>query len=197
MKGFILKNNQTILNLTSYKKPSLDINYLSLLGRIYRLTEMLNKRVRVLSEWNELIEKLIKEDIKKINIELNERINQLNNISYSIKNKKEIYKVRIDVLTQKNGYKFYRGRINIPKNDRINFNLKTPRKEFLIKRNEVRILVKKVNGKKPTISMGVINKPTFIINGQKVINTQLGREFQYLVYEKYLNYLKNKINQIK
>jgi len=192
--GFIKSKKGIKLNLTSYTKEKEVLNYISLLGRVYRLKKMLEKREKVIKEWKDDIKSLIIKDIENIQLEISERIGQLNNISNNTRNKKEIYKVRLDVFVQKNGSKFYRGRINIPKTDREVFKLKQPRKEFLIKRNEVRILVRKINNQKPILPLGIINKPTFIINGTKLTESTLGREFQYLVYEKYINYLKNRIN---
>lgn len=192
--GFIKSKKGIKLNLTSYTKEKEVLNYISLLGRVYRLKKMLEKREKVIKEWKDDIKSLIIKDIENIQSEISERIGQLNNISNNTRNKKEIYKVRLDVFIQKNGSKFYRGRINIPKTDRDVFKLKQPRKEFLIKRNEVRILVRKINNQKMILPVGIINKPTFIINGIKLTDSTLGREFQYLVYEKYINYLKNRIN---
>ena len=192
--GFIKSKKGIKLNLTSYTKEKEVLNYISLLGRVYRLKKMLEKREKVIKEWKDDIKSLIIKDIENIQLEISERIGQLNNISNNTRNKKEIYKVRLDVFIQKNGSKFYRGRINIPKTDRDVFKLKQPRKEFLIKRNEVRILVRKINNQKMILPVGIINKPTFIINGIKLTDSTLGREFQYLVYEKYINYLKNRIN---
>lgn len=191
-KGFINTNKRIKLDLTFYSKDKKEVNYLSLLGRVHRLKNMLEKREKVIKEWNEEIKTLIQQDILKIKSEISERIVQLNNISFTSKNKKEVYKVRLDVIVQKNGSKFYRGRINIPKTDRENFKLKQPRKEFLIRRNEVRILVRKLNNQKQNIPVNIVNKPTYVINGVKLQNSLLGREFQYLVYEKYINYLTNR-----
>ena len=150
-KGFIKTNKGVKLDLTFHSDDREGRNYLSLLGRIHRLKKMLEKREMVIKEWSDEIKILIQQDILKIKSEISERIIQLNSITYTSKNKKEVYKVRLDVTVQKNGSKFYRGRINIPKSDRVNFKLKQPRKEFLIKRNEVRILVRKLNNQKQNI----------------------------------------------
>ena len=86
---------------------------------------------------------------------------------------KEVYKISLDVQTQKNGSKFYRGRIKIPQSDRENFQLKTPRKEFLIKRNEMKTLVARMNHLKQNIPNSIINRPTKLINGVSIMKSNI------------------------
>lgn len=193
MSGFILRGKSLNLSLNLYTEENKELPFLSLIGRLYRLQNMLEKRQIVLSEWESEIKNLISQDIIKIQKELVRRRRELRDVENKISHKKEVYKVRLDVITQKNGSKFYRGRINIPKTDRENFNLKTPRKEFLINRNEIKILVGRMKHLKLPVSESIIRRPTKIVNGKKILDTPLGQELQYLVYEKYVQFLKDKL----
>ena len=141
------------------------------------------------------LEKLIKEQngrviLAKMNIDESPEVAQQLKIQ-----SKEVYKISIDVQTQKNGSKFYRGRIKIPQSDRENFQLKTPRKEFLIKRNEMKTLVGRMNHFKQNIPLSIINRPVKILNGLPITKSNIGSEMQYLIYEKYIEFLKGKLSK--
>jgi len=180
------------INLYTEEKGKLD--YLSLIGRYYRLKKMYEKREMIILDWNEIISNLLKTDLEKIKQELVIRQSQLSETKSKI-NSKDVYKIKIDVQTQKNGSKFFRGRIKIPLADRNNFQLKTPRKEFLIKRNEMKTLVGRMNHLKENIPISIINRPAKNLNGKPIEKTKIGSEIQYLIYEKYISYLKNKLSK--
>ena len=192
MEGFNLKGKNLRLSINLYTPEKRKLDYLSLIGRYYRLKKMFEKRELILKEWNDKISKLIVGDIENIKIELLARQSQLKISQLKIQSK-EVYKISIDVQTQKNGSKFYRGRIKIPQSDRENFQLKTPRKEFLIKRNEMKTLVGRMNHLKQNIPLSIINRPVKILNGLPITKSNIGSEMQYLIYEKYIEFLKGKL----
>ena len=192
MNGFNLKSNTIALNITLFKKEEKKLPYLNLLGRYYQLERMLEKRKYVLSDWID-VKKIIEKDIEEIKLEIVNRILQLRNVN-EIKSSFKVIKISIDILKQKNGSKFYRGRIKIPKEHRESFNLKTPRKEFLIKRKEIMILVNRFNKKREEYPKSIINNPKLKITEKNIEDTALGREMQYLVYEKYISFIKSKFN---
>lgn len=192
MEGFNLKGKNLRLSINLYTPEKRKLDYLSLIGRYYRLKKMFEKRELILKEWNDKISKLLVADIENIKIELLARQSQLKISQLKIQSK-EVYKISIDVQTQKNGSKFYRGRIKIPQSDRENFQLKTPRKEFLIKRNEMKTLVGRMNHLKQNIPLSIINRPVKILNGLPITKSNIGSEMQYLIYEKYIEFLKGKL----
>ena len=192
MEGFLIRGKKLSLNLTLFNSIEKKLPYLNLLGRYYQLDRMLDKRKIVLNDWIE-VKKLIESDINEIKLELTNRILQLRNVN-EIKSSFKVIKISIDILKQKNGSKFYRGRIKIPKEHRENFNLKTPRKEFLIKRKEIMILVNRFNKKREEYPKSIINNPKLKITEKNIEDTALGREMQYLVYEKYISFIKSKFN---
>lgn len=192
MEGFLIRGKKLSLNLTLFNSIEKKLPYLNLLGRYYQLDRMLDKRKIVLNDWIE-IKKLIESDINEIKLELTNRILQLRNVN-EIKSSFKVIKISIDILKQKNGSKFYRGRIKIPKEHRESFNLKTPRKEFLIKRKEIMILVNRFNKKREEYPKSIINNPKLKITEKNIEDTALGREMQYLVYEKYISFIKSKFN---
>jgi hypothetical protein len=192
MNGFNIKSNKIALNISSFKKEEKKLPYLNLLGRYYQLERMLEKRKSVLSDWSE-IKKIIENDIEEIKLEITNRILQIRNVN-EVKSSFKVIKISIDVLKQKNGSKFYRGRIKIPKEHRESFNLKTPRKEFLIKRKEIMILVNRFNKKREDYPKSIINNPKLKIGDRNIEDTALGREMQYLIYEKYITFIKSKFN---
>jgi len=194
MEGFNLKGKNLRLSINLYTPEKRKLDYLSLIGRYYRLKKMFEKRELILKEWNDKISKLLVADIENIKIELLARQSQLKISQLKIQSK-EVYKISIDVQTQKNGSKFYRGRIKIPQSDRENFQLKTPRKEFLIKRNEMKTLVGRMNHFKQNIPLSIINRPVKILNGLPITKSSIGSEMQYLVYEKYIEFLKGKLSK--
>lgn len=194
MEGFNLKGKNLRLSINLYTPEKRKLDYLSLIGRYYRLKKMFEKRELILKEWNDKISKLLVADIENIKIELLARQSQLKISQLKIQSK-EVYKISIDVQTQKNGSKFYRGRIKIPQSDRENFQLKTPRKEFLIKRNEMKTLVGRMNHFKQNIPLSIINRPIKILNGLPITKSSIGSEMQYLVYEKYIEFLKGKLSK--
>jgi len=194
MEGFNLKGKNLRLSINLYTPEKRKLDYLSLIGRYYRLKKMFEKRELILKEWNDKISKLLVADIENIKIELLARQSQLKISQLKIQSK-EVYKISIDVQTQKNGSKFYRGRIKIPQSDRENFQLKTPRKEFLIKRNEMKTLVGRMNHFKQNIPLSIINRPVKILNGLPITKSNIGSEMQYLVYEKYIEFLKGKLSK--
>jgi len=194
MKGFNLKGKKLTLSINLYSEEKGKLDYLSLIGRYYRLKKMYEKREMIILDWNEVISNLLKTDLEKIKQELVIRQSQLSETKSKI-NSKDVYKIKIDVQTQKNGSKFFRGRIKIPLADRNNFQLKTPRKEFLIKRNEMKTLVGRMNHLKENIPISLINRPVKILNGKPIEKTKIGSELQYLIYEKYISYLKNKLSK--
>ena len=194
MEGFNLKGKNLRLSINLYTPEKRKLDYLSLIGRYYRLKKMFEKRELILKEWNDKISKLLVADIENIKIELLARQSQLKISQLKIQSK-EVYKISIDVQTQKNGSKFYRGRIKIPQSDRENFQLKTPRKEFLIKRNEMKTLVGRMNHFKQNIPLSIINRPVKILNGLPITKSSIGSEMQYLVYEKYIEFLKGKLTK--
>jgi len=192
MEGFLIRGKKLNLNLTLFNNIEKKLPYLNLLGRYYQLDRMLEKRKIVLNDWIE-VKKLIESDIDEIKLELTNRILQLRNVN-EIKSSFKVIKISIDILKQKNGSKFYRGRIKIPKEHRESFNLKTPRKEFLIKRKEIMILVNRFNKKREEYPKSIINNPKLKISEKNIEDTALGREMQYLVYEKYISFIKSKFN---
>ena len=192
MEGFNLKGKNLRLSINLYTPEKRKLDYLSLIGRYYRLKKMFEKRELILKEWNDKISKILVADIENIKIELLARQSQLKISQLKIQSK-EVYKISIDVQTQKNGSKFYRGRIKIPQSDRENFQLKTPRKEFLIKRNEMKTLVGRMNHLKQNIPLSIINRPVKILNGLPITKSNIGSEMQYLIYEKYIEFLKGKL----
>ena len=192
MEGFLIRGKKLSLNLTLFNSIEKKLPYLNLLGRYYQLDRMLDKRKIVLNDWIE-VKKLIESDINEIKLELTNRILQLRNVN-EIKSSFKVIKISIDILKQKNGSKFYRGRIKIPKEHRESFNLKTPRKEFLIKRKEIMILVNRFNKKREEYPKSIINNPKLKITEKNIEDTALGREMQYLVYEKYISFIKSKFN---
>jgi bifunctional DNA-binding transcriptional regulator/antitoxin component of YhaV-PrlF toxin-antitoxin module len=192
MEGFLIRGKKLSLNLTLFNSIEKKLPYLNLLGRYYQLDRMLEKRKIVLNDWIE-VKKLIESDIDKIKLELTNRILQLRNVN-EIKSSFKVIKISIDILKQKNGSKFYRGRIKIPKEHRESFNLKTPRKEFLIKRKEIMILVNRFNKKREEYPKSIINNPKLKISEKNIEDTALGREMQYLIYEKYISFIKTKFN---
>lgn len=194
MEGFNLKGKNLRLSINLYTPEKKKLDYLSLIGRYYRLKKMYEKRELILKEWNDKISKLLVGDIENIKIELLARQSQLKISQLKIQSK-EVYKISIDVQTQKNGSKFYRGRIKIPQSDRENFQLKTPRKEFLIKRNEMKTLVARMNHLKQNIPLSIINRPVAILNGVSITKSNIGSEMQYLIYEKYIEFLKGKLSK--
>lgn len=194
MEGFNLKGKNLRLSINLYTPEKRKLDYLSLIGRYYRLKKMFEKRELILKEWNDKISKILVADIENIKIELLARQSQLK-ISQLKIHSKEVYKISIDVQTQKNGSKFYRGRIKIPQSDRENFQLKTPRKEFLIKRNEMKTLVGRMNHLKQNIPLSIINRPVKILNGLPITKSNIGSEMQYLIYEKYIEFLKGKLTK--
>jgi hypothetical protein len=194
MEGFNLKGKNLRLSINLYTPEMRKLDYLSLIGRYYRLKKMFEKRELILKEWNDKISKLLVADIENIKIELLARQSQLKISQLKIQSK-EVYKISIDVQTQKNGSKFYRGRIKIPQSDRENFQLKTPRKEFLIKRNEMKTLVGRMNHFKQNIPLSIINRPVKILNGLPITKSNIGSEMQYLIYEKYIQFLKGKLSK--
>jgi len=194
MKGFNLKGKKLTLSINLYSEEKGKLDYLSLIGRYYRLKKMYEKREMIILDWNEVISNLLKTDLEKIKQELVIRQSQLSETKSKI-NSKDVYKIKIDVQTQKNGSKFFRGRIKIPLADRNNFQLKTPRKEFLIKRNEMKTLVGRMNHLKENIPISIINRPAKNLNGKPIEKTKIGSEIQYLIYEKYISYLKNKLSK--
>jgi bifunctional DNA-binding transcriptional regulator/antitoxin component of YhaV-PrlF toxin-antitoxin module len=192
MEGFLIRGKKLSLNLTLFNSIEKKLPYLNLLGRYYQLDRMLEKRKIVLNDWIE-VKKLIESDIDEIKLELTNRILQLRNVN-EIKSSFKVIKISIDILKQKNGSKFYRGRIKIPKEHRESFNLKTPRKEFLIKRKEIMILVNRFNKKREEYPKSIINNPKLKISEKNIEDTALGREMQYLIYEKYISFIKTKFN---
>jgi hypothetical protein len=194
MEGFNLKGKNLRLSINLYTPEKRKLDYLSLIGRYYRLKKMFEKRELILKEWNDNISKLLVADIENIKVELLARQSQLKISQLKIQSK-EVYKISIDVQTQKNGSKFYRGRIKIPQSDRENFQLKTPRKEFLIKRNEMKTLVGRMNHLKQNIPLSIINRPVKILNGLPITKSNIGSEMQYLIYEKYIEFLKGKLSK--
>jgi bifunctional DNA-binding transcriptional regulator/antitoxin component of YhaV-PrlF toxin-antitoxin module len=192
MEGFLIRGKKLSLNLTLFDSIEKKLPYLNLLGRYYQLDRMLEKRKIVLNDWIE-VKKLIESDIDEIKLELTNRILQLRNVN-EIKSSFKVIKISIDILKQKNGSKFYRGRIKIPKEHRESFNLKTPRKEFLIKRKEIMILVNRFNKKREEYPKSIINNPKLKISEKNIEDTALGREMQYLIYEKYISFIKTKFN---
>jgi hypothetical protein len=194
MEGFNLKGKNLRLSINLYTPEKRKLDYLSLIGRYYRLKKMFEKRELILKEWDDKISKLLVADIENIKIELLARQSQLKISQLKIQSK-EVYKISIDVQTQKNGSKFYRGRIKIPQSDRENFQLKTPRKEFLIKRNEMKTLVGRMNHFKQNIPLSIINRPVKILNGLPITKSNIGSEMQYLIYEKYIQFLKGKLSK--
>lgn len=194
MEGFNLKGKNLRLSINLYTPEKRKLDYLSLIGRYYRLKKMFEKRELILKEWNDKISKILVADIENIKIELLARQSQLKISQLKIQSK-EVYKISIDVQTQKNGSKFYRGRIKIPQSDRENFQLKTPRKEFLIKRNEMKTLVGRMNHLKQNIPLSIINRPVKILNGLPITKSNIGSEMQYLIYEKYIEFLKGKLTK--
>jgi hypothetical protein len=194
MEGFNLKGKNLRLSINLYTPEKRKLDYLSLIGRYYRLKKMFEKRELILKEWNDKISKLLVADIENIKVELLARQSQLK-ISQLKTQSKEVYKISLDVQTQKNGSKFYRGRIKIPQSDRENFQLKTPRKEFLIKRNEMKTLVGRMNHLKQNIPLSIINRPVKILNGLPITKSNIGSEMQYLIYEKYIEFLKGKLSK--
>jgi bifunctional DNA-binding transcriptional regulator/antitoxin component of YhaV-PrlF toxin-antitoxin module len=192
MEGFLIRGKKLNLNLTLFNNIEKKLPYLNLLGRYYQLDRMLEKRKTVLNDWIE-VKKLIESDIDEIKLELTNRILQLRNVN-EIKSSFKVIKISIDILKQKNGSKFYRGRIKIPKEHRESFNLKTPRKEFLIKRKEIMILVNRFNKKREEYPKSIINNPKLKISEKNIEDTALGREMQYLIYEKYISFIKTKFN---
>lgn len=194
MDGFNLKGKNLRLSINLYTPEKRKLDYLSLIGRYNRLKKMFEKRELILKEWNDKISKLLVTDIENIKIELLARQSQLKISQLKIQSK-EVYKISIDVQTQKNGSKFYRGRIKIPQSDRENFQLKTPRKEFLIKRNEMKTLVGRMNHLKQNIPLSIINRPVKILNGLPITKSNIGSEMQYLIYEKYIEFLKGKLTK--
>ena len=194
MEGFNLKGKNLRLSINLYTPEKRKLDYLSLIGRYYRLKKMFEKRELILKEWNDKISKILVADIENIKIELLARQSQLK-ISQLKIHSKEVYKISIDVQTQKNVSKFYRGRIKIPQSDRENFQLKTPRKEFLIKRNEMKTLVGRMNHLKQNIPLSIINRPVKILNGLPITKSNIGSEMQYLIYEKYIEFLKGKLTK--
>ena len=194
MEGFNLKGKNLRLSINLYTPEKRKLDYLSLIGRYYRLKKMFEKRELILKEWNDKISKLLVADIENIKIELLARQSQLKISQLKIQSK-EVYKISIDIQTQKNGSKFYRGRIKIPQSDRENFQLKTPRKEFLIKRNEMKTLVGRMNHLKQNIPLSIINRPVKILNGLPITKSNIGSEMQYLIYEKYIEFLKGKLTK--
>ena len=194
MEGFNLKGKNLRLSINLYTPEKRKLDYLSLIGRYYRLKKMFEKRELILKEWDDKISKLLVADIENIKIELLARQSQLKISQLKIQSK-EVYKISIDVQTQKNGSKFYRGRIKIHQSDRENFQLKTPRKEFLIKRNEMKTLVGRMNHFKQNIPLSIINRPVKILNGLPITKSNIGSEMQYLIYEKYIQFLKGKLSK--
>jgi hypothetical protein len=194
MEGFNLKGKNLRLSINLYTPEKRKLDYLSLIGRYYRLKKMLEKRELILKEWDNKISNILITDFENIKIELLARQSQLKISQLKIQSK-EVYKINIDVQTQKNGSKFYRGRIKIPQLDRENFQLKTPRKEFLIKRNEMKILVGRMNHLKQNIPISIINRPVKILNGLPITKSNIGSEMQYLIYEKYVNFLKGRLTK--
>jgi hypothetical protein len=194
MEGFNLKGKNLRLSINLYTPEKRKLDYLSLIGRYYRLKKMFEKRELILKEWNDKISKLLVADIENIKVELLARQSQLKISQLKIQSK-EVYKISLDVQTQKNGSKFYRGRIKIPQSDRENFQLKTPRKEFLIKRNEMKTLVGRMNHFKQNIPLSIINRPVKILNGLPITKSNIGSEMQYLIYEKYIEFLKGKLSK--
>jgi hypothetical protein len=194
MEGFNLKGKNLRLSINLYTPEKRKLDYLSLIGRYYRLKKMFEKRELILKEWNDKISKLLVADIENIKVELLARQSQLKISQLKIQSK-EVYKISLDVQTQKNGSKFYRGRIKIPQSDRENFQLKTPRKEFLIKRNEMKTLVGRMNHLKQNIPLSIINRPVKILNGLPITKSNIGSEMQYLIYEKYIEFLKGKLSK--
>ena len=177
MEGFNLKGKNLRLSINLYTPEKRKLDYLSLIGRYYRLKKMFEKRELILKEWNDKISKLLVADIENIKIELLARQSQLKISQLKIQSK-EVYKISIDVQTQKNGSKFYRGRIKIPQSDRENFQLKTPRKEFLIKRNEMKTLVGRMNHFKQNIPLSIINRPIKILNGLPITKSIIVSEMK-------------------
>ena len=194
MEGFIIKEKSLRLSINLYKPDKSKLDYLSLLGRFYRLKKMYEKREMILKEWNDKISKILLTDLENVKEELVIRQTQLSESHSKIKTK-EVYQISLDIQTQKNGSKFYRGRIKIPLSDRKNFKLITPRKEFLIKRNEMKILVGRMNHLKKNIPLSIINRPVKILNGTPINKTLIGSEMQYLIYEKYIKFLNEKISK--
>lgn len=194
MEGFNLKGKKIRLSINLYTSEKSKLDYLNLIGRYYKLKKMVEKRELILQEWNTKIHKLLISDLENIKSELLTRQTQLQTSQLKIQSK-DVYKISLDVQTQKNGSKFYRGRIKIPQSDRHNFHLKTPRKEFLIKRNEMKILVSRMNHLKQDIPLSIINRPVKILKGVLITRTKIGSEMQYLIYEKYINFLKGKLTQ--
>lgn len=194
MEGFNLKGKNLRLSINLYTPEKRKLDYLSLIGRYYRLKKMYEKRQLIIKEWEEKISKLLIADLDNIKIELLARQSQLKTSQLKIQTK-EVYRISIDVQTQKNGSKFYRGRIKIPQSDRENFQLKTPRKEFLIKRNEMKTLVARMNHLKQNIPISIINRPIKVLNGIPIDKSQIGSEMQYLIYEKYIEFLKAKLSK--
>jgi hypothetical protein len=194
MEGFNLKGKKIRLSINLYTSEKDKLDYLNLIGRYYKLKKMFEKRELILQEWNTKIHNLLISDLENIKSELLTRQNQLQTSQLKIQSK-DVYKISLDVQTQKNGSKFYRGRIKIPQSDRNNFHLKTPRKEFLIKRNEMKILVSRMNHLKQDIPLSIINRPVKILKGVLITRTKIGGEMQYLIYEKYINFLKSKLTK--
>ena len=73
MSGFILRGKSLNLSLNLYTEETKELPFLSLIGRLYRLQHMLEKRQIVLSEWESEIKNLINQDIIKIQKELTRR----------------------------------------------------------------------------------------------------------------------------
>jgi hypothetical protein len=194
MDGFNLKGKNLRLSINLYTPEKGKLNYLNLIGRYYRLKKMFEKRELILQEWNNKFHKILLTDLENIKLELITRQSQIQTAQLKIQSK-DVYKISLDIQTQKNGSKFYRGRIKIPKSDRKNFNLKTPRKEFLIKRNEMKILVGRMNHLKQDIPLSIINRPVKLLKGVPITRTKIGSEMQYLIYEKYINFLKEKLTK--
>lgn len=192
MNGFAINSKKITLNLNIFEVRGGKLNYLMLLSRFSQLERMMNKRIKVLEDWGN-IKRIIEGDIDSIKAELADRIIQIKNAN-DLKNSFKVLRISIDVITQQNGSKFYRGRIKIPKEHRNSFNLKTPRKEFIIKRKEVLILLNRLNKKRDLYPHNLINYPKIRVNEKHIEDTALGRELQYLTYEKYINFIKSKFN---
>ena len=52
-----------------------------------------------------------------------------------------------------------------------------------------------MNHFKQNIPLSIINRPVKILNGLPITKSSIGSEMQYLVYEKYIEFLKGKLSK--
>jgi hypothetical protein len=59
----------------------------------------------------------------------------------------------------------------------------------------MKILVGRMNHLKQDIPLSIINRPVKLLKGVPITRTKIGSEMQYLIYEKYINFLKEKLTK--